>query len=62
MGIKDRLLINFYGWVTGIHLLSSPKSLSTEEEKALTGLKPLLYDMGGDPEVPHLMHGGSLIH
>jgi hypothetical protein len=34
LGLKDRLLVGLFGWVTGIRLLNPPENIFTDEEEA----------------------------
>ena len=39
LGLRDRLLISFFGWVTGIRLLNPPEYVLTEEERVIRKVK-----------------------
>ena len=62
LGIRDRILIDFFGWVTGIRLLNPSRHHITDEEMAVRKTMPYYYDEGIGNEDANLMDGGGSIH
>ncbi len=62
LGIRDRILIDFFGWVTGIRILNPSRQYTTREEKAAGEGIPCFYGEGVYPGDANLMDGGDSIH
>ena len=63
LGIKDRILIDFFGWVTGIRILNPSSNHTAHEKRAIAKGMHGFYDEGvflqGEA---NLMDGGCSIH
>lgn len=62
LGIRDRILIDFFGWVTGIRMLYPPEYLLTDEERAIEKVMPSVMEKEPDDNVICMMDGGLSIH
>ena len=62
LGIRDRILIDFFGWVTGIRLLNPSRNHTNHEEKSAGKGIPCFYDETLRHESINLMDGGDSIH
>lgn len=62
LGIRDRILVNFFGWVTGIRMLYPPEDLLTDEERTIKTVIPPVIEKESDDNNIHMMDGGASIH
>ena len=62
LGLRDRLLVDFFGWVTGIRLLNPPNYALTEEERAIRKVLPSSIERESDYTNFSMADGSVLLH
>ena len=53
MGIRDRFLIRFFGWVTGMRLLNPSKDPFTDQEEGIRGATPAYIPLMEESDTIH---------
>ncbi len=62
LGLRDRILIDFFGWVTGMRLLNPPKFSFPREKRRTTGAMLPIENKGSPHICTSLVDAGPTIH